>query len=215
MLGLAVLFFLALWIVGTLFAVCLGGAAGEKLGEKKGSPQKGKRIGMIVGFMLAMGHVFLYWALEMIVAETMVSILCATKAGIHIYLSPEEHARRVRDNNWEGVIRAAVRDEADGPYVIGKIVALDDREFPASNKKIAGEYGRITYFNEFVRREYPRHVAYTSSLYYDTAYQVPLFRVESFYMADNNGFKFWIRELHGCSREIDSKAIHLSEKYIH
>ena len=217
MLGLAVLFFLALWIVGTLFAMWLGGRIGAWMGEEVGLPQAGKVLGIAAAFMMAMGQFLLGWTLEKIKLETMVDNLCQTKAGIHIYLSPEEHARRVRDNDWEGVARAEVRDETNGPYVIGKIISLDGRKFTASNEDMAGKHGKIIVASEWHRKEYPRHIAYVSYLNYDVEHQVPLFRSESFDAVFDNamGLKFWANNIYRCSIEIDNIRFHLSKGYIH
>lgn len=208
MFGLAVLFFLALWIVGTLFAVCLGGAAGEKLGEKKGSPQKGKRIGMIVGFMLAMGHVFLCGILEMIAAETMVSVLCATKAGNRIILSPEEHAWRVRNNNWEGVKLAEVRDHVTGRgrYVHGKIVLIDGKEYRMDNRDAKGERGPVIQMRVPGSIKYPHFIWHTHYVLYDVEHRVPLYYTEGFQIRKYGdlGLRFWLNERRGCYYSIVS-----------
>ena len=217
MLGLAVLFFLALWIVGTLFAMWLGAKIGKGFGDLVHMPFAGAFVGLLCGFMMPTGFMFLGWAKEKIDAETTVADLCATKAGIHIYLSPEEHARRIRDNDWEGVTRAEVRDEVNGPYVIGKIISIDGRKFTASNEAMAGKHGKIIVASEWHRKEYPRHIAYVSYLHYDVEHQVPLFRSESFDAVFDNamGLKFWANNIYRCSNEIDNIRFHLSKGYIH
>ena len=219
MFGLVILFFLALWAVGTLLAMYLCGMVGGKLGAKVGLPLVGGLFGVALGFTLPMGRVFLGWAQEKIDAETMVAGLCATKAGIRIYLSPEEHARRIRENDWEGVRRAEVKDYVTGRgrYVHGKIISLDGRKFIASNEDMAGKYSKIIVTSELYRKEYPRHIAYVSYLHYDIEHQVPLFRSESFDAVFDNamGLKFWANNIYRCSNEIDNIRFHLSKGYIH
>ena len=217
MLGLAVLFFMAIFVLIAGGAMWVGAKIGKGFGDLVHMPFAGAFVGLLCGFMMPTGFMLLGWAQEKIDAETTVAGLCATKAGIRIYISPEEHARRVRDNDWEGVTRAEVRDEVNGPYVIGKIITFDGRKFPVSNKQMAGEHGNIIHINEDHGEEYPRHIAYASSLYYDAANQVPLFRVESFYIAGDNSadlkLKFWIRELHGCHLKIYKRSRQLTERY--
>ena len=219
MFGLAVLFFLALWVAGTLFAMWLGGRIGAWMGEEAGLPQAGKVLGVAVAFMMAMGQFLLGWTLEKNKLETMVDNLCQKNAGIHIYLSPEEHARRVRDNDWKGVKRAEVKDRDLGSITFGKIVTIDGRKFTASDERIAGKYGDIPYLTEDHKRKYPRHVAYASYLFYDTVHQVPLFRVESFHLTSNSGagpnFRFWIQDWYGCYLAIDREGRQLLGKYKH
>lgn len=206
MLGLAVLFSLALWIVGTLLAMRLGGQIGARMGKKKGAPQKGKRIGIAAGFILAMGLVFLYWALEMIAAETMVAVLCATKAGNRIILSPEEHARRVRSGDWEGVKRAEVKDRTNGPYVIGKIITLDGKDFWMDNREAAGEFGSIIQLGVPGSGIYPRFIWHTHYMLYDVEHRVPLYYTEGFQIRKYGslGLRFWLNEHHGCYYSIVS-----------
>ena len=221
MFGLAVLFFLAIFVLIAVGAMWAGARIGKGLGELVHMPFAGAFVGLLCGFMMPTGFMFLGWAKEKVDAETTVAGLCATKAGIRIYLSPEEHARRIRNNDWEGVRRAEVKDHVTGRgrYVHGKIITLDGRKFTASDERIAGKYGDIPYLTEDHKRKYPRQVAYASYLFYDTVHQVPLFRVESFHLTSNSGaspnFRFWIRDWHGCYLAIDREGRQLLGKYKH
>ena len=218
MFGLAVLFFMAIFVLIAGGAMWVGAKIGKGFGDLVHMPFAGAFVGLLCGFMMPTGFLFLGWAKEKIDAETTVAGLCATKAGIRIYLSPEEHARRIRENDWEGVRRAIIEDEVDGPYVFGKIITLDGKQFTASNKRMAGEYGKITAVNEDRRKKHPRHIAHASYLYYDVAHQVPLFRVESFMVTKGGpgpNFRFWIREWYGCYLKIDKRSRQLSERYKH
>ena len=218
MFGLAILFFLALWAVGTLLAMYLCGMIGGKLGAKVGLPLVGGLFGVALGFTLPMGRVFLGWAQEKIDAETTVAGLCATKAGIRIYLSPEEHARRIRENDWEGVTRAEVKDRDLGSITFGKIVTIDGKKFTASDEDMAGKYGDLIHISEYHREEYPRSIAYASYLYYDVVHQVPLFLVRSFMVTrveSGPKLKFWWREWYGCYLAIDKKNRQLLGEYKH
>ena len=195
--GLAVLFGLALWVAGTVLAMWMGGRIGAWMGEKVGLPLVGGLLGVSLGFMLAMGHVFF----EKITVERTVDELCRTRGGIHIYLSPEEHARRMRDNDWEGVKQAEIKDYG-GSITLGKVVTLDGKKFYPSNDAIAGKSALI-FAGESTRESYPRHVSSSSRLYYDVAHQVPLFHVKSFFVVSGRGgssphFKFWIPDNYGC-----------------
>ena len=219
MFGLAVLFFLAIFVLIAVGAIWAGARIGKGLGELVHMPFAGAFVGLLCGFMMPTGFMFLGWAKEKVDAETTVAGLCATKAGIRIYISPEEHARRIRENDWEGVRRAEVKDRDLGSITFGKVVSLDGRKFMASDERIAGKYGDIPYLTEDHKREYPRHIAYASYLYYDTVHQVPLFRVESFHITSNSGagtnFKFWIHDWYGCYLALDNEGRQLLGKYKH
>ena len=219
MFGLAVLFFLAIFVLIAVGAMWAGARIGKGFGDLVHMPFAGAFVGLLCGFMMPTGFMLLGWAKEKIDAETTVAGLCATKAGIHIYLSPEEHARRIRDNDWKGVTRAEVKDYVTGRgrYVHGKIISLDGRKFTASNEAMAGKHGKIIVTSELYRKEYPRHIAYVSYLHYDIEHQVPLFRSESFDAVFDNamGLKFWANNIYRCSNEIDNIRFHLSKGYIH
>lgn len=217
MFGLAILFFLALWVVGVLLAMYLCGMVGGKLGAKVGVPLVGGLFGIALGFTLPMGRVFLGWAQEKIDAETTVAGLCATKAGIRIYLSPEEHARRIRENDWEGVKRAEVKDRDLGSITFGKVITLDGRKFGMSDKDFSGENGSIVHLMTGEPEEYPRYIFYFNKLIYDVAHQVPLAFVDGFQINDYSGrpkMRFWLNSRRGCGYYLLRRASKdLTSKY--
>lgn len=221
MFGLAILFFLAIFALIAVGAMWAGARIGKGFGDLVHMPFAGAFVGLLCGFMMPTGFMLLGWAKEKIDAETTVAGLCATKAGIRIYISPEEHARRIRDNDWEGVRRAEVKDHVTGRgrYVHGKIIEIDGKQFTTSNKRITGGYGKITTVNEDRREKYSRHVAYASYLFYDTVHQMPLIHAESFYVVTGRGntsspnFRFWMREQYGCYHTINARSRQLAGEY--
>ena len=217
MFGLAILFFLVLWAVGTLLAMYLCGMVGGKLGAKVGLPLVGGLLGIALGFTLPMGRIFLGWAQENIDAETTVAGLCATKAGIRIYISPEEHARRIRDNDWEGVKRAEVKDRDLGSITFGKVITLDGRKFGMSDKDFSGENGPVVYLMTRRQEKYPRYIRYINYFFFDVVHQVPLAFVEGFQIQDYTDMpkmRFWLDERRGCGYSLLARGVDgLASKY--
>ena len=221
MFGLAVLFFMALFVLFAIWAMWAGAKMGKGFGELVHMPVAGTIVGLFCGFMMPTGLLLLSWAQEKIDAETTVAGLCATKAGIRIYISPEEHARRIRDNDWEGVKRAEVKDHVTGRgrYVHGKIVTLDGRKFRMSDKEFSGERGSIVHLMTGEPEAYPRYIFYFNKLIYDVAHHVPLAFVDGFQVNDYTGgssprLRRWLNTRSGCGHYFMRRASKdLTSKY--
>ena len=200
MFGLAVLFFLAIFVLIAVGAMWAGARIGKGFGELVHMPVAGTIVGLFCGFMMPTGFLFLSWAQEMIAAERMVSELCSTKAGNRIVLSPEEHARRIRDDDWEGVRRAVVKDRTNGPYVIGKTVTIEGQEFWMSNNEAEGKNGAVIQMRVPSVIKYPRFIWHTHYVLYDVEHRVPLYYTEGFQVNKYGdlGLRFWLNERHGC-----------------
>lgn len=183
-----------------------GARIGKGFGELVHMPVAGSIVGLFCGFMMPTGFLFLSWAQEMIAAERMVSELCSTKAGNRIILSPEEHARRIRENDWEGARRAEVKDRTNGPYVIGKIVLFDGKEYRMDNRDAKGENGSIIQLGVPGSEKYPRFIWHTHYMLYDVEHRVPLYYTEGFQIRRYGDLKlrFWLNERHGCYYSIVS-----------
>lgn len=88
MFGLAILFGLAVWCIVTLIAMRIGYKIGKQINRPK--------TGMVAGFMLTMGGWFMYWAIEFAYIQAKVRYLCEKEAGIKVYVTPEEYAKRLK-----------------------------------------------------------------------------------------------------------------------
>ncbi|UOP04159.1 hypothetical protein [Conchiformibius kuhniae] len=88
MLGLAILFGLAVWCVVTLIATLIG----YTIGKKKG---------MVTGFMLTMGGWLVWWAVEFAYIQAKVSYLCHTEAGTTVYVTPEQWRKQIGEAEWQ------------------------------------------------------------------------------------------------------------------
>ena len=217
MFGLAVLFFMAIFVLIAGGAMWVGAKIGKGFGDLVHMPFAGAFVGLLCGFMMPTGFMLLGWAKEKIDAETTVAGLCATKAGIHIYLSPEEHARRIRENDWEGVMRAEVRDRDLGSITFGKIVTIDGRKFRMSDKDFSGENGPIAYLMTRRQEKYPKYIRYINYFFFDVVNQVPLAFVEGFQIQDYTDkpkLRFWLDERRGCGYSLLVRGVDgLASKY--
>ena len=87
---IAILFFLGLWVLGTILFMVLG--------------WKAKRhFGLFVGFMLPMGNFIVYWAVEYWMLQARVTRLCETRGGTKIYLTPEEYRKKIGEEEWKNL----------------------------------------------------------------------------------------------------------------
>ncbi len=76
MLGLAVLFFLGLWIIITIAAMVIGSK---------------------------FGRFIVYWTIEYYQIQRTVTHLCETEGGIKVYITPEEWRKQIGEEEWESL----------------------------------------------------------------------------------------------------------------
>ncbi len=95
MLGLAVLFFLGVWVVITIVAMVIG----WKFAKKHWGTGAGF-IGLFLGFMLTMGGFIVYWIIEYHQIQRTVTKLCETEGGIKVYVTPEEWRKKIGEEEW-------------------------------------------------------------------------------------------------------------------
>lgn len=93
MLGIAVLFFLALWVIITIVAMVIG----SKFGRNPAT----KLLGAFLGFMLTMGGLIAHWTIEYIQIQRTVTHLCETEGGIKVYVTPEEWREQIGEEEWD------------------------------------------------------------------------------------------------------------------
>ncbi len=87
MIGLIILFLLAIWCLLTVLAMWVG----YKIGKRNHFP----KTGIFTGFMLVMGGWFVYWAIEFAYIQLRIKELCEKEAGITVYVTPEEWRKQI------------------------------------------------------------------------------------------------------------------------
>lgn len=95
MLGLAILFGLAIWCVITLIAMIIGYIIGKKICYPK--------MGVLTGFMLTMGGWIIYWWMEFMYIQAKVTKLCEKEAGVTVYVTPEEWRKQIGEAEWKKI----------------------------------------------------------------------------------------------------------------
>ncbi len=127
MLGLAVLFGVAVWVAITIGAVFLGAKA-LKIWWKK--PYAGL-LGGFLGFMLTMGGFIVYWAVEYIQIQRTITHLCETEGGITVYVTPEEWRKQIGEEEWDVLVayNSSQRQRFKKHHKI-----IDNREYYSTEK---------------------------------------------------------------------------------
>ena len=86
MIAIVLFIFLAIWILLTKFAMKIGGYLFRRF--RPDNP-RAEKWGAFWGFMLAMGWVLVYWAVEAVVVRIYAAQMCK-QAGITVYVTPEQ-----------------------------------------------------------------------------------------------------------------------------
>ena len=181
---IAILFFLGLWVLGTILFMVLG--------------WKAKRhFGLFVGFMLPMGNFIVYWTVEYWMLQAKVTHLCETRGGTKIYLTPEEYRKKIGEEEWKNI------------YGINNIIHIEDG---VSNISFHGrEYRPRGYENNRIRSfEFSlegHDIAETDVIYYDFKMGQVIFQTTTFgtgapsLVYSLEGLKFWLNNIKDCSME--------------
>lgn len=197
MLGLAILFGLAVWLIITIFAIIIG-------------YKTGKKTGAFFGFMLTMGGWIVYWIAEYHYIQYKVNHLCETEGGVTVYITPEEWRKMIGEEEW-GALQRYGRP-------------LNARLNGISNKIINGiEYIPVDRVNKNMIRysDWEDVGSFTSkktSLLINESNQQILMRYVLFstgtgaWLAGGSP-KFWINNVDSCSEEIDSQAYEVIHQY--
>ncbi len=197
MLGLAVLFFLGLWIIITIAAMVIG----SKFGRKPAT----KLLGAFLGFMLTMGGFIVYWTIEYYQIKNYVTNLCESEGGVKVYVTPEEFKERLRTNNWQGLPKYTVLpkgDEKNNEYII-----FEGKEFKGFEPNAT--IPEITIYRHMVRKR-QLFTIYREKIYVFNQPKVILTKYTSVFTSvpavANNlaGLKFWINDIRDCDTDYHS-----------
>lgn len=186
MLGLAVLFFLGLWVLITLCAT----RAGWKLGKKWGLAW----LGALLAFMPLMGGWIIWWGIEYALNLKYAKEFCA-ETGIEIYVTPEEWKAMVGgEEAWK-----QMPYEYDGrPKASTEIPEI--LEHKGRKYKLFGKDNDRIYSYNFQQRK--SHTGFSSLLRYDIVTKSVLFiKSESFTGSGYLGLKFWLTDIPECRSE--------------
>ncbi len=205
MLGLAVLFGLAVWIAITIGAVFLGAKALKIWWTK---PYAGL-LGGFLGFMLTMGGFMVYWAVEYIQIQRTVTHLCETEGGITVYVTPEEWRKQIGEEEW-GELVAYNRSQRQRFNKHHKVI--DNIEY-YSTEKFSNRVIKYTAYRTI--GEYIGEMNYivvdvpTSKVLLETKF----FTVGSGSWAAGGSYKSWINSVNSCSRIISQDFYKLIRSY--
>jgi len=179
---IAILFFLGLWVLGTILFMVLG--------------WKAKRhFGLFVGFMLPMGNFIVYWTVEYWMLQAKVTHLCETRGGTKIYLTPEEYRKKIGEEEWKNL------HEIDEIIHVGD--GIDSLLFQGRKYEPRGyENNRIRSFEIIGETQ---DIAETDIIYYDYKMQQVIFQRTTFgsrapsILNSLEGLKFWLSNIKDCS----------------
>lgn len=175
MLGLAILFGLAVWLIITIFATIIG-------------YETGKKTGAFIGFMLTMGGWIFYWILEYHYIQYKVNHLCKTEGGVTVYVTPEEYKVRLKSNNFDGLPKIEY---------FGDSVLFDGFEYISSknNDRLVNFYSYVNYDEFYIFR----------TIFFDKKTNIVLLSnngVSVFtpsFANDLSGLKFWRGLIKDCA----------------
>ena len=179
---IAILFFLGLWVLGTILFMVLG--------------WKAKRhFGLFVGFMLPMGNFIVYWIVEYWMLQARVTHLCETRGGTKIYLTPEEYRKKIGEEEWKNL------HEIDEIIHVGD--GIDSLLFQGRKYKPRGyDSNRIISFQINGRT---KGIAELDIIYYDYKMRQVIFQRTAFglrapsILDSLEGLKFWLNNIKDCS----------------
>ena len=179
---IAILFFLGLWVLGTILFMVLG--------------WKAKRhFGLFVGFMLPMGNFIVYWTVEYWMLQAKVTHLCETRGGTKVYITPEEYRKRIGEEEWKNL------HKIDEIIHVGD--GIDSLLFQGRKYEPRGYENNRSRSFEIIGETHG--IAETDIIYYDYKMHQVVFQRTTFgarapsIMSSLEGLKFWLNNIKDCS----------------
>lgn len=188
MLGLAILFFLAVWIGITFLAARFG----YQIGSLKGWP----KLGAFAGFMLTMGGFWVYWAIEFAVIQAKVSHLCETEGGVTVYVTPEQWRKEIGKEEWK---KSVYTGNPDQDYPKDSVIEFNNRKY-----KIRGQINQriLRYHSNDNGNSTINGIYIWDFLFYDKKSSQVLYHQRVFNPSRAGEFdlRFWLRYgVHSCN----------------
>ena len=143
MLGLAVLFGLAVWVGFTFLIARCGYLIGKKFHYA--------RTGAFLGFMLIMGGWFVYWAIEFAYLQVKVTNLCEKEAGVTVYITPEEWRKQLGEEEWNKI---KAHNYIERQYYPNNNIIIDEIKYIPSgslNGRLI-EYSHFSNINNYIKK---------------------------------------------------------------
>ncbi len=181
MIGLIILFLLAIWCLLTVLAMWVG----YKIGKRNHFP----KTGIFTGFMLVMGGWFVYWAIEFSYIQMRIKELCEKEAGLTVYVTPEEWRKQIGEEEWSTL-------KSDYKGIAGK----SNFKFNGKNYHSSSQLHRRLFSFTADDRSNERFTSY-DIIYVDIYTNQVLLRKRSFGVSARNilGLKFWLGSIDDCS----------------
>ena len=181
MIAIVLFIFLAIWILLTKFAMKIGRHLFRRF--RPDNP-RAERWGAFWGFMLAMGWVFVYWAVEAVVVRIYAAEMCK-QAGITVYVTPEQWKQMVGgEEAWKTI--PYVNKFVNEKYPYPKQITFKGEQY-----KMAYQLDeRIFAYSNDLYKKYTRTFR---SVYYDVVTGTVLFYVAKSSTHSNQflGLDFW------------------------
>ncbi len=213
MLGLAVLFFLGVWIVITIVAMIIG----WKFAQKRWGI-KAELLGAFLGFMLTMGGFIIYWTIEYYQIQRTVTKLCETEGGIKVYVTPKEWRKQIGEEEWTTLYPFTNLEIRNNKPTLERINHLGDvyKYTPGIFRAGNIENSRITLYSNSEKNKY-RILKFSDTLADRTNGNVLIKKTYFIYpvsaVANNlSGLKFWLSSIKDCDI-YDSKFHNLALQY--
>lgn len=199
MIAIVLFIFLIIWILLTKFAMKIGGYLFRRFHPDN---PRAEKWGAFWGFMLAMGWVFVFWAVEAVVVRIYAAEMCK-QAGVTVYVTPEQ---------WRNLTKESADNlRKNAPfYFRNDNIIFDGKEFeffhPLSEFDGVDDYIYL-----------PKDKNYTTlyyEIYFDKRFQVILFKNLRIYTrsaSPGNSYKFWIDSTPRCG---NSAFDYFSEHYL-
>ena len=100
MIAIVLFIFLVIWILLTKFAMKIGRYLFRRF---RPDDPRAEKWGAFWGFMLAMGWVLVYWAVEAVVVRVYAAQMCK-QAGVTVYVTPDQWKQMVGgEEAWKAI----------------------------------------------------------------------------------------------------------------
>jgi hypothetical protein len=215
MLGLAILFGLAIWVAITVGAIWLGIKLAKKISQKTYA----KYVGGFLGFMLTMGGFIVYWTIEYYSIKHKLDYLCKTEAGIKIYVTPEEWRNKVGDKYWL-ILKPYTNEELFKSKPKLKSILYNNREYSYENNAYRTgnlENERVAVY--WSSKNMGDRLIDFQSILIDKSNRNILVREIDFSVTkvtvanEISGLKFWLNNLKDCSENNSQKFYQIVSQY--
>lgn len=205
MIAIVLFIFLAIWILLTKFAMKIGRYLFRRF--RPDNPRT-EKWGAFWGFMLAMGWVLVYWAVEAVVVRIYAAQMCK-QAGITVYVTPEQWRNLTKESADNLRKNTPFHLESDS---LGERIIFDGVEYRFGHKVS----DRISeFYSEAPRESEKFYVGVARDMLFDHEYKIILFKNTKIGVSTTDGIsdistKPWIDSIPSC---FDSSYIDLIQQY--